>query len=465
MNRRSFAGSLAAISFAPAQQAPSGGRPNVLWILAEDLGPQLACYGYPLVRTPNIDRLASQGVRFAHSATTAPVCSASRSGFQVGAYQTTTGAHHHRSHRGDGYQLPDGHMLISHRLGRLGYYTMNIRRGMAGVDGTGKTDFNFAAGKPFDGDDWSARPKDRPFFAQINLKETHKGPAFVEARQQKNLISPDKVPLPPYYPDHPVVRDEFANYLDTVNLLDKKVGAILQALEESGAASNTVVFFMGDNGRCLLRGKQWCYSAGVHVPMIVRWPGVAKAGTVRPDPVLSLDMTATTLWAAGGEIPRSMYGRPLFGPAARPREWAATARDRCDMTLDRIRSIRTTRYNYIRNFMPERPYTQWNQYIENSYPTLGVMLKLQKEGKLNAAQSLFMAARKPDEELYDLQADPHEVNNLAASPAHASVMAEMRRRLDTWLAETKDQGASPEPLSPEEADRRSRGGAPGKKGR
>lgn len=425
-------------------------KPNILWIIAEDNGPEWGCYGYKGVETPNIDRLAGEGARFQHAHSTGPVCSASRSAFNVGLYQTTTGTHLHRSHRKDGYRLPEGARLVSHRLRDAGYFTANVREFAPGLRGTGKTDFNFTVEKPFDGAHWNQRAAGQPFFAQVNFQATHKGPAFPEARKLPNLVDPNKVELPPYWPDHPVVRDEFANYLDCVQLLDRQVGTLLDVMRKDGALENTVIFFFGDNGRCLIRGKQWCYDAGTHVPLLVKWPGVAKPGTVREDPAVLLDVTATTLAAAGLEIPSWFHGRPLFGKGAQPREYVVTARDRCDMTVDRIRCVRDGRYSYIRNFMPEKPYTQHNDYIARQYPTLGVMKELHAQGKLNATQSLFMAARKPDVEFYDMKADPHEVRNLAADPKYAKLVAQCSARLDKWLAETKDRGG--EPVLPDDSN-------------
>jgi N-sulfoglucosamine sulfohydrolase len=428
----------------PAVLHAQSSRPNILWILAEDFGPQLQCYGYPIVNTPNLDQFGLEGARFARAFTTAPVCSASRSAFNTGVYQTTTGTHNHRSHRNNGYKLPAGVELITDRVRRQGYFTANILKVAEGVSGAGKTDFNFTASKPFDGTHWRERKPGQPFFAQINFRETHKGPAFVEARKQAKLVDPQSVPLPPYYADHPVIRDEMANYLDTVNLLDRKVGVLLNELKKDGLLEDTMIFFMGDNGRCLLRGKQWLYDAGIHVPMMLRWPGVVKPGTVREDPVLSLDMTATTLRAAGLPLPEMFDGRPLYGDKVRERGYIIAARDRCDMTVDRIRCVRDKQYKYIRNFMPERPYTQFNNYIETQYPTLNVIEKLHAEGKLNATQQLFMAPRKPEVELYDVVADPHEVNNLAGKPAHARSVKEYAQRLETWIKETGDRGSVPE---------------------
>ena len=446
MTRRDL---LPALTTAPAfvrtLSAAAQDRPNILWILAEDHGPQLGCYGFQGVRTPNLNRLAEEGVRFTRCHTTAPVCSASRSGLNVGLYQTTTGTHHHRSHRKDGYRLPEGARLLSHRMRDAGYFTANVRQFAPNARGEGKTDYNFTVdGHPFEGTHWNQRAKGQPFYAQVNLQATHKGPAFVEARKQKSLIDPASLVLPPYWPDHPVVRNEYANYLDCVNLLDEKVGILLDTLKKDGVLENTAIFFMGDNGRCLIRGKQWCYDAGTHVPLIARIPGVTKAGAVREDPVLSLDMTASTLALAGVALRKQFHGQLLFDSRVRAREYVVTARDRCDMTMDRIRAVRDRRYSYIRNFMPERPYTQYNEYIQQQYPTLAAMKELYAQGKLNAVQSLFMAARKPDVEFYDVQADPHEVRNLASDPAQRQRVAEFAGRLDRWMKETGDRGGEPE---------------------
>jgi arylsulfatase A-like enzyme len=415
------------------------GRPNILWILGDDLGPQLGCYGYPLVRTPNVDRLAAEGVRFTHCFTTAPVCSPSRSAWNTGVYQTTIGAHNHRSHRKDGYRLPEGVRLVSHRLRDAGYFTANVTAITPELRASGKTDFNFQTEKPFDGTHWNQRAAGQPFYAQINFTAPHKGPQWPLARKHPNLIDPAKVELPPYYPDHPVIRDEVANYLDAVNNWDRQVGVVLDELKKDGLLENTLIFVFGDNGRCLLRGKQWLYDAGTHIPLIVRWPGRIAPGTVRKDPVLSLDITAATLEAAGVPLPKLFHGQSLFGKA-KPRTEIFTARDRCDMTVDRIRAVRDSRYKLIHNFYPERSYSQFNEYIRNSYPALTVIQNLAKEGKLNELQARWVAPQRPEFELYDHVADPHEVNNLAGNPAHRKTLERLQKRLAQWITETGDQG-------------------------
>jgi arylsulfatase A-like enzyme len=435
--------------FAFASQAYSA-TPNIVWILGDDMSLELGCYGDPLVKTPNIDKLASQGIRFTNAHTTGPVCSASRSAMITGYYQTTIGAHNHRSHRSDGYKLPNGVVPITDLFRQAGYYTVNLK-GQSGM-GNGKTDFNFNVDHPvYDGKDWSERKKDQPFFAMVNFTEPHRGPAWPAARKQipkDQQVDPAKVKLPPYYPDTPLARDDWANYLDAIHLLDRKVGQILKRLDDEGIADNTVVFFFGDNGRCHVRDKQWLYDNGTHVPLIVRWPGHLKAGDVRDDLLVGIDWSATSLKLAGINPPAGMQGHVFLGDsAAPPRPFIVTCRDRCDETEDRIRCVRTKEFSYIRNFFPDRPYTQPNAYKERQYPVLQELKDLHKAGKLTPAQELFMAARRPAEELYDLKADPHEIHNLAADPKYEAKRKELATILDNWIKETNDQGEKPEEAS------------------
>jgi len=317
-----------------------------------------------------------------------------------------------------------------------------VRAFADGVSGNGKTDFNFTAEKPFDGVHWKDRKAGQPVYAQINFTAPHKGPVWPEARKRRDLVDPKKVELPPYYPDHPVVRDEVANYLDAVNYWDAQVGGMMDALRAEGLLENTAMFVFGDNGRCLLRGKQWLYDSGTHVPLMVRRPGHIKPGTVRRDPVIALDITATTLEIAGVALPQLMHGQSLLGAAKRTHVF--TARDRCDMTVDRIRAVRDGRFKLIRNFMPDRPYTQFNEYITLNYPTQQVIKDLHSAGKLDPVQAQWMAPRKPEFELYDHQADPHEVKNLAADPKHKRDLTRLSGMLERWIEETGDQGRTPE---------------------
>jgi len=434
-----------------ARQA-GGTRPNILWILSEDISPELSCYGTPLVQTPNLDRLAGQGIRFTNAFTTAPVCSASRSAMITGMFQTTIGAHNHRSHRDDGYMLPEPVKMITEYFREAGYYTANVKTAAPGVNGSGKTDFNFTFKKAFDGSDWNQRKTGQPFFAQLSISMTHRGAHWKKVREMlDNPVDPDKVKLPPYYPDHPVAREDWATYLDSIQVMDGYVGKILKRLDDEGLADDTVVIFIGDHGRCHVRGKQWLYDGGIHIPLLVRWPAKLRAGQVCDDLVSSIDISATILRLAGAELPKHIEGKVFLEPdrdgqwkTVANHEYIIAARDRCDETVDRIRCVRTKRYKYIRNFMPERPYTQTNAYKETSYPMLNLMKELHAQGKLTPVQELFMVPRKPDEELYDLRNDPYEVNNLAASPDHQQTLKQMRRILDKWIKDTGDKGQFPE---------------------
>ena len=250
--------------------------------------------------------------------------------------------------------------------------------------------------------------------------------------------------LPPYYPDHPVIREDWARYLNSVIYLDGEVGKILQRLEDEGVADNTAVFLWTDHGISHARGKQFLYDEGIRVPLIIRCPGVTEAGTVREDLVSHIDIAATSLYMAGITIPQYMEGRPLFSPDHKPRDYIFAARDRCDETLDCIRCVRTKRYKYIRNFYPDRPYLQPNRYKDNKL-IIKTMRKLFAEGKLNLLQARLFAPSRPAEELYDLQKDPFEIRNLADSPGHQDTLKHLRATLRKWMRRTKDLGVVPEP--------------------
>jgi N-sulfoglucosamine sulfohydrolase len=458
---RVLALTLALLPFAAFAQAaaPGGARPNILFILAEDLGQQLACYGEPLVSTPNLDALAARGVRFTRAFTTAPVCSASRSAIMTGMYQTSIGAHQHRTWQWNKQPLPAGVRPITDYFRDAGYFTANLSAGpgkakknatstapganLTGAAGAGKTDYNFLVEKPFDGHDWSQRAPGQPFFAQITITESHKGPGWVFARSKDAPIphaDAAKVKLPPYWPDHPIAREEYANFLDAIALMDSYVGELLARLEKDGLAQNTVVVFMGDNGACLFRSKQFLYDGGISVPLLVAWPDRRRAGTVDGQLVSSIDVSAAMLGLAGVKPGPAMQGRDFLAPGAAPRTHIFAARDRMDESTDRMRAVRTERFKYIRNYFPAIPYMQRNAYKERQYPTWNLVKELARDGKLTPAAALFAAPVKPVEELFDVQADPHEVRNLAADPAHAATLRELRGLVDTWVRDSGDQG-------------------------
>lgn len=418
----------------------SGPRPNVLWLISEDTSPDLACYGDTTVKTPWLDQLAHDGAMFTNAFVTGPVCSASRSAFMTGMYQTCIGAHNHRSHRRDGYKLPEPAALITEDFRQAGYFVCNC-------DGLnykkpGKTDWNFTPpADAFDGTDWSQRQPGQPFFAQINFGLTHR--PF--KRDERNPIDPERVELPPYYPDHPVARRDWADYLESIQLLDTEIGVALTWLEKEGLAENTIVMYFGDHGRPHVRGKQWLYEGGVRIPLIVRWPGRVQPGSVVDDLVSSIDLAPTALSLAGIRPPRHLQGYPFLGRGKEARKYVFAARDRCDETVDRIRCVRSARYKYIRNYYPDRPYTQFNAYKKLQYPVLTLLHVLDEQGRLTPEQARFMSPTRPHEELYDLQWDPFELHNLAGSEDHRTILREHSQKLDEWIKATDDQGQTPEP--------------------
>lgn len=418
-------------------------RPNVVWIVAEDFSPNMGCYGDPDAITPNLDKFAKEGARFTRCFTHAPVCAPSRSGLITGQYPTTMGSHHMRS------KLTTPPPRFVDGLRKAGYF----------VAWPGKTDFNFDP--PADWvdstKDWvknaDVLPTDKPFFAFVNIQVSHesqarathlqytKNTARLKAEQRHD---PAKVTLPPYYPDTVDVRNNVAVYHDNATAMDYIVGDILKTLDDRKLSENTVVFFFGDHGWGLSRGKRWLYDSGIRVPLLVRWPGKVKAESVRDDLVCFLDFAPTALSLAGAEIPKEMQGRVMLGDKTQKApEYVFSCRDRMDESYDRIRSVRGERWHYLRNFHPELPYAQWINYMDEM-PIMRTWRRLAFEGKLNDTQKLFMAATKPEEELYDTPADPHEVKNLAGNKEHEATLKAMRAALDQWIKDTKDLGEVPE---------------------
>ncbi|MBI4606805.1 MAG: sulfatase-like hydrolase/transferase [Planctomycetes bacterium] len=440
--RLTLAAVLGSLANAALAVPPPG--PNVLWITAEDLSPDLGCYGAPGARTPNLDRLASQGARFVRAFSVAGVCAPSRSAIITGMHPTSIGTHPMRS-KG----VPPAHVkCFTEHLRAAGYHCTN----------NSKTDYNFDC--PLTAWDengprahWRGRAPGQHFFAIFNLTVTHeakiRAPDAETARLTRDLRpedrhDPAKAELPPYYPDTPVVRRDWARYQDLVTAMDLEVARILQALEDDGLAEHTVVFFFSDHGRGLPRAKRWVYDSGIHVPLIVRWPGVIEPGAVRGELVSLLDLAPTMLSIAGIEAPRHLQGRAFLGPAAGPpRDLIFAARDRMDETCDVIRCARDQRFKYIRNLQPGKPYAQYIHYMDQM-PTLREMRRLNAEGKLAGTQRLFFLPEKPAEELYDVEADPHEVRNLAADPAHRERLERLRSALERWTRETGDLGLVPE---------------------
>ena len=410
-------------------RSPDNKRPNILWITIEDWSPDLSCYGTKGLHTPHVDKLASQGIRYETAFTTSPVCSTSRSAMMTGFHQNYLGAHQHRTN--DKKPLPYGIKPIPHLFAEAGYHTSLM---------SWKTDCNFLPDQKnqlFQGTDWNQRKDGQPFFARITFGGTHR----LWLRDPQRPIDIKDVEIPPYYADTEFIRRDWANGLEQMQLVDREVGAILKRLDDEGLSDHTLVFFIGDHGRCHIRGKQFLYEGGIRIPMIMRWPGKVEPGQVNTSLVSSLDICATILEAAGIKAPVPLHGHSLFSDEVKNRKYIFAARDKMDDTHDAMRTIRSKDHKLILNLMPERPYCQFSHYKESAYPALAEMNILNLEGKLNKAQSLFMASKKPEIELFDLSKDPHEINNLADDPAYASVKKELFAELNTWRKEViKDQG-------------------------
>ena len=413
---------------------------NVVWIVIEDASPHIGCYGETLIKTPHIDRMAREGIRCKNAFVTSPVCSSSRSAMVSGMYQTTLGVHNHRSQTSSGkgggnaayydsYKVPKGVKLIPELFRDAGYFVTN----------KSKTDYNFIpTSKLYHGNDWKKAPADQPIFAQFQLSGG-------KNRKAKSHADPEQVVLPPYYPDHPVLRQDWAKYLDSWVKTDEEVGRILADLEKAGRLDATAVFLWTDHGVSHLRGKQFLYEEGIRIPLVIRLPKKRRAGTIRYDLIEHIDVAACSLKLAGIKIPGNVQGRDFLADDYKPRKFVFAARDRCDETVDVLRCVRGSRYKYVRNFMSHVSHAQPSQYKDGK-KIVQVIRGLYEEGKLNEQQSRPFLPRRPPEELYDLQTDPHELVNLATDPKLRDRLADMRMALRQRMIETRDMGLIPEPI-------------------
>lgn len=419
--------------------------PNIIWLMAEDISTDLGCYGFPDVRTPNLDALAAAGVRFENAFVTNPICSPSRSAMMIGAHQVKTNTHHHRSNREVPLSAP--YVPFTQLLREAGYTTV---LGHHGVRGRGrKTDVNFRHQPigPWDGKTQfglfdkfdTLTADDQPFFAQIQLNTTHRGDWWEEVSSQSaDRHDPAAITLPVYMADDPVVRKDWARYLDQLEYMDGEVGMIRRELSEKGIADNTIIIFIGDNGRCNIRGKGYLHDPGLHIPLIIYDPRVSEAGSqVRSEVVSATDITASILQYAGAELPSFLTGQPLQSEDFN-REYVYAARDLWDEINEKSRAIVSKKWKYIRNDLPDIPYDAHQAYLEFYRPAVHAMRKLQAAGQLTPAQALFFQPNKPTEELYDLANDPDELNNLATQPEYAERLDQFRR-----LAQEYDQRMSP----------------------
>ncbi|WP_373942560.1 sulfatase [Polaribacter sejongensis] len=407
-------------------------RPNIIWIMAEDMSTDLETYGMPNVKTPHLNKMANQGIRFDNAFVTNPICSPSRSAMMIGTHQVKTNSHNHRSNRD--VPLDNQFKPFTKLLKDAGYTTIlgnhavmkkgrkidvNFKHDPIG-NWDGKTEFGL-----FDKYD-TFEKEDQPFFAQIQLVVTHRGDWWDEVREKsEHPVDPKTLTLPPYMADDAAIRLDWAKYLDQIEYMDNEVGMIFKELEDKGMADNTVVIFIGDNGRCNIRGKGYLQDPGLRIPFIIYYPKQFKGGEIRKDVVSATDITASIVDFAGIDVPNYMTGKPIFNNNF-DRKYVYGARDLWDEIEEKSRAVTSGDWSYIRNDKPEVPYDAEQAYLEFYRPAVHIMRKLYKEGKLNENQKPFFEPTKPNEELYNLKEDPFQLHNLATNEKYKDVLEELR---------------------------------------
>ncbi len=430
-------------------------QPNILWITVEDMSPHLNCYGDSTVATPNINKLARSGVRFTNAYSTYGVCAPSRHTIITGMYPTSTGAMAMRTYKRTAalaqitdpellnipvYEAtpPTGVKCFSEYFRAAGYYTSNNQ----------KTDYQFRtpvtawddSGK---GAHWRNRPdKSMPFFAVFNSELTHESGTFQP--RSPRVTDLNKIKVPPYYPDIPEVREDMARHFDNVHAMDKWVGTIMEQLKEDGLLDNTIVFFYSDHGDGLPRSKRWVYDSGIKVPLIVVWPDGHGAGTINDELVSFVDLAPTVLSVAGLTVPDYMEGQIFLGrDKAEPRKYIYAFRDRMDPAPETIRAVRDARFKYVRNYRPDLPYIGFIPYRDQAAMMQAIHKRIDA-GTLGADQWQFWGKKKPLEELYDTEADPYEIHNLASNMEYVDKLAELRTAHERFVETYGDHGMIPE---------------------
>ena len=415
-------------------------RPNIVWLTSEDNGPHLGCYGDSYAVTPRLDALASRGLIFARCWSNAPVCAPARTTIIAGMYATSLGAEHMRSF----VPMPRGVLMAPQYLRKVGYYCTNNRKEDYNLEKPGQV-WDESSGKAH----WKNAPEGAPFFAVFNSTVSHE--SQIRKKGHQLVHDPSKVRVPAYHPDTPIVRHDWAQYYDKITEMDAQLGKRLDELAAAGHMEDTIIFYYGDHGSGMPRSKRWPYNSGLQVPLIVYIPkkfahlrpNDYRAGGVSERLVAFVDLFPTVLSLAGIRPPEHMQGRAFLGPyAAPPKKYLFGYRGRMDERYDMVRSVTDGRFVYIRNYMPHKIYGQYLDYMFQT-PTTQQWHDLYHAGKLRPPQTFFWEP-KPSEELYDLNADPDEVHNLASDAQYADKKAELRRALRDWILEVRDTGFLPE---------------------
>ena len=422
-------------SNATGQKQPE--QPNILCIVCEDISPYLGCYGDAVAVTPNLDNFSRESIRYTGMYTTIGVSSPSRAALITGMYPTSIGANNMRTAQNKSKPagihpydvvLPAGIKCYTEQMRAAGYFCTN----------NSKTDYQFAApltawDEQGDRAHWKHAPEGMPFFSIFNLNVTHEFQVMKRADQPLS-VQPEDIILPPYYPDDPVVRKDMAILYSNITEMDRQFQILVDELKASGKLDNTIIIWYSDNGGPMPRQKRELYESGALVPFMIRFPDGYKAGTVDRGLHMFVDIPATILSLAGLPVPEYMHGRPFLGQyKQKSRKYVYGARDRLDTFYEKQGCVRDERYRYIRNYRTEQP--DYLPIISRAaMPMMARMAELHEAGKLNADQEKWFKYPRPEIEFYDVQADPHELNNLADDPKYKKKIKELSDEFDRWIS-------------------------------
>jgi arylsulfatase A-like enzyme len=438
---------------------------NIIWISCEDIGPILSAYGNETINTPNIDRIAAEGVKYTNAYSTVGVCAPSRFSIITGMYPARLGAHNMRTGNHNNFKSPED---VSHKLdkGILDKFGKNVpeyevvtptyvkllpeylRAENYYCVNDNKCDYQFNApfttwDDVFGGGSYKNAPKGSPFFYVKNFYTTHESRIWLR-KDKPMTVNPSKVPIPDYYPDIPVVRRDIARKYSNIEALDKEVGQLLNQLETDGVLDNSIIFFWSDHGGNLLRQKRAVGNSGLHVPLLIRYPNGFRAGEVDDRLVSLMDLGPTVMSLLGIAPPEHLDGKAFAGEYEQaPRKLIFGSADRFDESTDMQRSVLDGRFVYIKNFMPELPLIYRNKYREQ-IPMNAKLIELNHQKKLTGDAAYIFMNTKPQEEFYDLQNDPYEVHNLAGDPKYSKKIKAYRQALKDWQLEIGDKGFIPE---------------------
>ena len=443
-----------------------GEVPNILMLIAEDMSDRVGAFGDPVAVTPNIDRLASEGVRYPNTFTTAGVCSPSRAAFITGMHQIAMGGQHMRTAtrpEGAYMAVPPAHMkAFPELLRKAGYYTFN----------TAKLDYQFSGAFPGSGpftiwdaeddpDLWRNRDLDQPFFGVMNLMETHETGLFSPlgtkpnslmhfaiqltlafgGREKGDVVDSKQIEIPPYFPDNNVIRKDIAQHYQNINGMDRLVGKVLDRLEADGLLESTIVIWTTDHGDCLPRGKRELYDTGIKVPMVIRWPESFRPDGVKPGEIDErlisfVDFAPTFMELANAPKPDYFHGSSFASSSDSSRNYIYASRDRIDEVNDRQRAVRDDHYKYIRSWYPDQPGGHHIAFRDN-LDIMKELWRLKEAGELTQKQLLWFES-PGKERLFDVINDPFELNDLSNDSSHLPALNRLRDEMDMWLTKVGD---------------------------